>query len=68
VLVPQDQGDPDVHGDEPEGAADVEDLAVGAEDAGDDLGVAGQAAYGGDGELEAGLGRTGSPRPATSLS
>ena len=56
VPVAQDQGDPDGRGDQPGGAADVEDLAVGAEDAGDDVGVAGQPADGGDGELEPGLG------------
>ena len=44
VLVAQDQGDPDRGGDEAVGAADVEDLAVAAEDAGDDVGVAGEAA------------------------
>ena len=41
VLVAQDQGDPDRGGDESLGAADVEDAAVGTQDAGDHVGVAG---------------------------
>ena len=54
VLVAEDQGGPDAGGDQAAGAADVEDLALGAEDGGDDLGVAGQSAGGGGGEGVAG--------------
>lgn len=50
VLVAQDEGEPDRGGDQAAGATDVEDLALAAEDGGDDLGVAGQAAYGGCGQ------------------
>ena len=42
MLVSQGQGFPDSGGDEALGAADVEDLAVVAEDGGDDLGIAGE--------------------------
>ena len=42
VPVAQGQRLPDAGGDEALGAADVEDLAVVAEDGGDDLGVAGE--------------------------
>lgn len=59
VLVAQGQGGPEGEGDQAVGSADVEDLAVGAEDAGDEVGVAGQAADRGDGELEPGLGGAG---------
>ena len=50
VVVAGDQGAPQGRGDESCGAADVEDLAVGAEADRDEVGVAGQAAYGGDRE------------------
>ena len=50
VSVAGDQGAPQGGGDQSVGAADVEDLAVGAEADRDELGVAGQAADGGDGE------------------
>ena len=42
VPVAEGEGFPDAGGDEALGAADVEDLAVVAEDGGDDLGVAGE--------------------------
>ena len=54
VLVAEDEGGPDCGGDQAAGAADVEDLALGAEDGGDDLGVAGESAGGGGGEGVAG--------------
>ena len=44
VGVAADQGPPDRRGDEAVGAADVEDLAAGAEGDGDEVGVAGQPA------------------------
>ena len=47
VPVAADQGPPERGGDEAVGAADVEDLAAGAEGDGDDVGVAGQAPDGG---------------------
>ena len=47
VPVAADQGPPQRGGDEPVGAADVEDLAAGAEGDGDDVGVARQPADGG---------------------
>ena len=56
VLVAGDQGSPDGGGDQAVDAADVEDLGVGAEDGGDQVGVAGEPAYGGGGEVEAVLG------------
>ena len=59
VLVSQGEGFPDAGGDEALGAADVEDLAVVAEDGGDDLGVAGEPSYGGDGDGVPGLQRGG---------
>jgi hypothetical protein len=51
VAVAEGQGDPDREGDQAFDAADVQRFAVGAEDAGDDLGVARQPAEGGHGEL-----------------
>jgi hypothetical protein len=51
VSVADDQGGPDRGGDDSSGAADVEGFAVGAEDRGDDLGVAGQPAQGGGRQL-----------------
>ena len=51
VCVSDGQGGPDGGGDQPVGAADVEDLALGAEDGGDELGVAGQPPDRGRGEL-----------------
>ncbi len=53
MLVAEDQGGPDAGGDQAVGAADVKDLTLGAEDGGDDLGVAGQASgdRGGEGFL-----------------
>jgi len=39
VSVAEHQGDPEGGGDEAVEAADVEDLAAGAEDGGDDLGI-----------------------------
>ena len=56
VAVAGDEGFPDRGGDQALGAADVEDLGVGAEDGGDDVGVAADPADGGGGELFAGLG------------
>jgi hypothetical protein len=53
VPVPADQGPPQRRGDQAVGAADVEDLAAGAERDGDDVGVARQAPNGGGGELAA---------------
>ena len=47
VPVAADQGPPQRRGDQPVGAADVEDLPAGAERDGDDVGVAGQAPDGG---------------------
>ena len=52
VSVAQDQGEPDGGGDQASGAADVERFAAGAEDGGDDLGVAGQPPDRGGGELD----------------
>ena len=46
VSVAEDQGGPDRGGDRSAEAAHVEDLAVAAEDGGDDLGVTGQPAEG----------------------
>ena len=42
VPVAEGEGFPDAGGDEALGAADVEDLAVAAEDGGDDRGIAGE--------------------------
>ncbi len=56
VLVAGDEGFPDRGGDEPAEPADVEDLAAGAQDDGDDLGVAADPAQGASGEVEAVLG------------
>ena len=39
MSVAEHQGDPEGGGDEAVEAADVEDLAAGAEDGGDDLGI-----------------------------
>ena len=50
VVVAGDQGAPQGRGDESCGAGDVEDLAVVAEADGDEVGVAGEAADGGDRE------------------
>ena len=44
VLVAEDQRGPDAGGDQPAGAADVEDLTLSAEDRGDDLRIAGEPA------------------------
>ena len=44
MPVAYDQGGPDRGGDQAAESADVEDLTVGAEDGGDDLGVTGQPA------------------------
>ncbi len=54
--VADDEGGPDRGGHEPSGAADVEDAAVGVEVDRDEVAVAGHAAYGGGGEVEAVLG------------
>ena len=53
VPVPADQGPPQGGGDEAVRPADVEDLAVGAEGDGDDVGVARETADGGRGQLGA---------------
>ncbi len=44
MPVAEHQGDPEGGGDQAVEAADVEDLAAGAEDGGDDLGVTGEPA------------------------
>ena len=44
MPVAEHQGDPQGGGDQAVVAADVEDLAAGAEDGGDDLGITGQPA------------------------
>jgi hypothetical protein len=44
VSVAEDQGNPEGGGDEAVESADVEDLAAGAEDGGDDLGITGEPA------------------------
>ncbi len=51
AVVASVQREPHRRGDEPFGGADVEWLGPGAEDDGDDLSVAGQAAYGGCGQV-----------------
>ncbi len=56
VGVPAHQGPPQGGGDQALGAADVEDLAVGAEGDRDQVGVAGQPADHGGGEVEAVVG------------
>ena len=55
VPVADDQGGPDREGDQSFGAADVEWLALAAEDGGDDLGVTRQPSDGGDGQLVDGV-------------
>ena len=47
VGVAADQGGPEGGGNEAVGPADVEDLSVGAQVDGDEVGVAGQSAHGG---------------------
>ena len=59
VPVAEGEGFPDAGGDEALGAADVEDLAVVAEDGGDDLGVAGEPSYRSDRDGVAGVQRGG---------
>ncbi len=59
VLVAEDECFPDRGGDEALGAADVEDLAEGAEHGGDHLGVTGQPPHGRDREVVAGVQRRG---------
>jgi hypothetical protein len=46
VSVADHEGGPEGSGDRAAESAEVEDLAVGAEDGGDDLGVAGEPAQG----------------------
>jgi hypothetical protein len=64
VMVAGHEGSPQGWGDESGGASDVEDLAIGAEADGDEVGVAGQAAYGGDREAQSVVGAD--LRPVTS--
>jgi hypothetical protein len=52
VPVAGDQCPPLGGADQPAGLSQVEDLAFGAEDDGDEVGVAGESADGGDGEVE----------------
>ena len=66
VLVSQGEGFPDSGGDEALGAADVEDLAVVAEDGGNDRGVAGETSYRSDRDGVAGL-RRGGTEPGPEL-